>query len=242
MVDTEEIKQMAVGGMTIASIAEEVGVTAQYISQILKAQGIEKAKPRRTVLSRLEDGEIERCINEYLEGAPVHVLLYKYKINYNALYTLLRENNVELRSSKANKEVREERIRRAIELYLEGVLIADIEAETGIRQPVLHKELHQRHVPLRRGRGGKVKRKEPLERYDIDLDDYTSEEIDLLLPEDDPTDRDVSDMRKEIQQRRKLERAAEELLSDEALLLSEEEEEDEIAAGVYSRERDEYNE
>ncbi len=150
-VNLEEIREMVEGGMSVTAIAEELELSASHVSKLISALGLGDAKTRRTALSRLSPEDVQRIISLYLDNAPVGIICTDWGLSYNALYKLLGDNGVELRAhSVASTEVKNQRMDAAVRMYEAGARLYDIEEETGIRQPQLHRELHKRKIPLRK--------------------------------------------------------------------------------------------
>lgn len=190
MADLEEIKQMVKGGMSVTAIAEEVGLTPGRISQIVNAMGLSDSVQRKSVLNRLTSEQVEEIVQMYQQGDPVAMIIVKYGLNYNAFYKLLSDEGVEYRQrGPEQKKIRDKRMDIAIGLYRQGLNLYQIEIETGIRQPQLHRELHRRGVPLRRGRKLPPGFDSDLDIADdaseFDLEDLTDREREVLMPEDD---------------------------------------------------------
>lgn len=190
MADLEEIKQMVKGGMSVTAIAEEVGLTPGRISQIVNAMGLSDSVQRKSVLNRLTSEQVEEIVQMYQQGDPVAMIIVKYGLNYNAFYKLLSDEGVEYRQrGPEQKKIRDKRMDIAIGLYRQGLNLYQIEIETGIRQPQLHRELHRRGVPLRRGRKLPSGFDSDLDIADdaseFDLEDLTDREREVLMPEDD---------------------------------------------------------
>jgi len=188
--DLEEIKQMVKGGMSVTAIAEEVGLTPGRISQIVNAMGLSDSVQRKSVLNRLTSEQVEEIVQMYQQGDPVAMIIVKYGLNYNAFYKLLSDEGVEYRQrGPEQKKIRDKRMDIAIGLYRQGLNLYQIEIETGIRQPQLHRELHRRGVPLRRGRKLPPGFDSDLDIADdaseFDLEDLTDREREVLMPEDD---------------------------------------------------------
>jgi transposase len=182
MADLDEIRAMIEGGMSITDIAAELDITPARVSQLVTAMGLSGSAVRKSVLTRLSPEQVENIIKMYNEGASVIHINVKYGLNYNAFYRLLRDNGVKYRDRGPEAmEDREERIQQALRLYMRDVPIQQIEAETGIRQPIMHRELHARGIPLR-GRGKYARAKLGLEGDTdiIDLAEPTTREENIL--------------------------------------------------------------
>lgn len=180
MIDLEELKQMVAGGMSITAIAEELGVTPARVSQLVSALGLSDSTTRKSVLNKLTEEDKEEIVRMYQEYRPVTEILARFGLNYNALYKLLAQCGVEFREhNESAKEARRARLDHAVRLYVRGHPIVTIEAETGIRQPVLHRELHARGIPLR-GRGQKVQPLDHEDDVDLALESPTAREQAVL--------------------------------------------------------------
>jgi uncharacterized protein YerC len=186
MANLEEIKQMLAGGMTVSAIADEVGVSIGYISRLLSAMGLSGSATRKTVLTRLTDEERADAVEMYLRGEPVAAIIIKYELNYNAFYRLITDQGVEMRErSPENRKIRNERLDLAMKLYQKGITLNQIEIETGIRQPEIHREVVRRGIPMRRAYAHKQTHG-MVEDEMFSLSDLTDKERALLLPEADP--------------------------------------------------------
>lgn len=142
-----EILEMFDAKMTVASIAEEVGLSEGTIRILLKAQG------RELVRSILHPDE-QKIIDEYSEDVPANVIINKYNLTYTRLYAILARNDIPVRVV-ASKGVRDTRMELALDMYQADVPLWKIKQETGIGQPALHTEIHNRDIPLRRPRKNK---------------------------------------------------------------------------------------
>jgi len=137
-----EIVEMHEGGLTLKSIADEMGISSTAVRNILKKYGKETS---RVVV----DYDEEDIIQQYVSNEPVPQILEDNNISYAQLYTILRNHKVPTRKA-IRQDVKQERLAQAVELYQDGVPLWNIKEETGIHQPTLHAELHRRHIPLRR--------------------------------------------------------------------------------------------
>jgi hypothetical protein len=144
--------------------------------------------------ARLTEDEVVELIDAYNNGGNVGALTLKYGLSYNAFYGLLRIRGVKYREMRlAEKDDRQARVERAVEMYQKGFKLLPIEIETGIRQPIIHAELARRGIPLRRsgsgsgsrsGDAGVMSRKDPGADEDLlaELEELSDRERALLMP------------------------------------------------------------
>lgn len=185
--DLEEIRSMVEGGMSSAAIAEELGVSPGRVSQLLSAMGLSDSVKRKSSVTRLTEEDVQDAVAMYESGAPVAAIILKHGLNYNAFYKMLSTRGIEFRErSESGRETRKQRKDLAVKMYLKGISLAQIEIESGIRQPEIHRELHIRGIPLRRSRLLRPRDILDMEEdeLDFDVDELTDTER-SLLPEDD---------------------------------------------------------
>jgi len=189
MVSTDEVRRMVEGGMSVAAIAEELDVSSARISQLVHALGLGDSVKRKSSLSRLTPEDIADAIAMYQDGQPVAAIIMKHKLNYNSFYKLLGDQGIEMRDrGPEGKDLRKDRLDLAVSLYERGISLYSIEVETGIRQPEVHRELHKRGIQLRRTSRALAalgKLGMGMTEDDIDLDNLSDRERELLKPEDD---------------------------------------------------------
>jgi hypothetical protein len=142
--DNAELLEMHDSKMSIGSIAAELGMSTGTVTRILKENGRDTSRKPKEV----DEAGITQA---YLDDEPVPAILTKFKLTYDRLYQVLKDNSVPTRKI-ANKSANKARLDRAVELYVAGAPLLDIKSETGISQPTLHAELYKRNVPLRRPR------------------------------------------------------------------------------------------
>jgi transposase-like protein len=152
----EEATEMVKGGLSVAESASELGISETYLYQLLNRAGVKLpgwTGQRVTVLDLIADEVKEELVKVWLaKEMPVSVLLSRYGISYNTLYRILREQGVDVQAEvQVAEDMRAARMEQAIQMYLDGAKLWQIKAETGIHQPVLHAELHERGIELRRG-------------------------------------------------------------------------------------------
>jgi transposase len=153
--DKEQLRQaileMNQAGAPPTEIAEELEVSVSTIYRILNQLGATSQRGKKSVLDELSNEDRQTIIQRYIADDPLIDIINEYGLNYNALYRLLREEGVPLKEIKVeSKRAVSERMEHAIKLYIKGVPIWKIEAETGVRQPQLHSELHRQGITLRR--------------------------------------------------------------------------------------------
>jgi transposase len=152
MVDENEVITMYGGGMSTNDIALEMDVSPKTVRAILEAHELLQKPGRKSSAESFGPEERTEMIREYLEDkTPAVQLIQKYALTWNAFYKVLDEEQVPYREMKQEDRIsREMRLDRAVQMYMGGARIWEIENETGIRQPVLHATLHKRGVTLRR--------------------------------------------------------------------------------------------
>lgn len=188
MATIDEIKAMVESGMSMEAIAEELGESVGRVTQIVRAMGLGGSAKRKSALTRLTREQISEAIEMYGRGVSVLEIIERFDLNYTSFYKLLRDEGVGMRErGEEGKEIRKDRIDLAVKMYVKGESLYTIEIETGIRQPVLHGEIHRRGIPLRRKRrvgvGGSKIRDEDDDLFDVDM--LTDRELEILSPEDD---------------------------------------------------------
>jgi hypothetical protein len=147
--------------------------------------GLSGSQNRQTVLTRLTPEQREDAVGRYLRGDPVAVIVIQYDLNYNSFYKLLKEMHVELRDrSPEAKTIRNARFDLAIKLYMKGMAVNQIEVETGVRQPQLHREIVLRGIPMRRPTSPAT-RAHLIDDLDIDLSELTDQDRAVMFPEAD---------------------------------------------------------
>jgi len=148
--DREEVIQMYESGLVVSDIADEMGVPKSAITEILREAGIIQKQGRKLSTSNLTEEERQEVIDSYVNGTTAVSLIAQYGITWNALYRLLEEAGIPYKEYKQiERGARHQRLDRAVEMYQGGARLWEIQNETGIRQPVLHNELHRRGIPLR---------------------------------------------------------------------------------------------
>ena len=157
-VEELEIVQMYEAGVSILDIEVEMDVSRNTIYRILKGEEIPLRSLRNvgrpSILDSMSEADIEAFALDYNSDLKVHEIMDKWKIrSTKSFYDLLHLLQIPMRTtSKQHLEAKEKRILLAMDMYRKGYYIWEIEQETGIRQPEIHKELHRRDVPLRRPR------------------------------------------------------------------------------------------
>ena len=137
-----EIIEMHEGGLALKGIAEEMDISVTAVRNVLKKYG----RATHKVAPSYNEEDI---VAQYVANEPVPAILVEHGITYTQLYHILQQHGIPTRKSM-EADVRQSRLERAIEMYQEGSPLWQIKAETGIAQPTLHAELHQRGIPLRR--------------------------------------------------------------------------------------------
>ena len=138
-----EIVEMHKAGIAVSAIASEMGASVQTIYNVLENQGIEIVKPKRVI-------DEEAVIAAYQNTAlPIKEVLDEYDIGYTALYSILARHEIPTRQVIQEKG-KAHALDTAINMYIEGIALWKIKAETGVHQSTLHQALHERDVPIRR--------------------------------------------------------------------------------------------
>lgn len=151
----EEIQEMHGEGMPTQDIATELGLALTTTYRVLQALDLKPNKPdTRTVVERMGPDNVAEFLERYEGEEPAIQLIADYGITYPQMYELLEACGVEPRRRRnVNKDARAMQVEHALRLYMEtDMTLAAIFEETGIHQPVLHREIHSRGVPLRRPR------------------------------------------------------------------------------------------
>lgn len=145
-----EVVNLIEDGISVADVAEHMSVSTNTIYGILRKNKV-STKRAATLVDTVDQ---EQLIQDYNDLYPLRVIAEKHQISTSQIYYILRSNNIPARSkSGLMTEIRAERLDTAVRMYQDGFYIHEITAETGIHQPTLHQELHNRKVPLRRPRG-----------------------------------------------------------------------------------------
>lgn len=137
-----EILEMYDNGVRVTAIAEEMGLSATAIRNVLK-------KHDRTTISKHAFRDEDTIIEQYVHGTPIKAILSEHDLTYSMLYGILAKHKVASRKI-IFKDSRQQRLDTAVEMYQDGHTLWQIANETGIAQPTLHAELHKRGMQLRR--------------------------------------------------------------------------------------------
>lgn len=136
-----EIIRMREESAKPALIAEELGISEVYVRRVLNEAGF--VQHRRQL-------DEEAIVADYVAG-EIRVLdiCRKYKISTLKLYQVLADHEVGTNSRKRANAIA---IEMAVSRYEnEGETpVWKILQDTGVPQPLLHKALHDRNIPLRR--------------------------------------------------------------------------------------------
>lgn len=146
-----EIVDMFRGDLPVSAIAEEMEVSPSTIYRVLNEEGLAARSAKQTALDLLPPETVDAIARAYaVEGRPASTIIRAHDISYNFLYMVLAERNINYKEfSDAEKNTKQERLDRAVQLYQDGILLYTIQAETGIHQPQLHAELRVLEIPLR---------------------------------------------------------------------------------------------
>jgi transposase len=155
-VEELEIVQMYESGVSVVDIEVEMDVSRTVIYRILKSEEVPLRALRNigrpSHLDNMSEADIEAFALDYAGGMKIWELMDKWKIRSSkSLYELIHLLQIPLRlTSKSNLEAKELRIKKAMQMYKDGFYLWEIENETGLFQPEIHKHLHRRDIPLRR--------------------------------------------------------------------------------------------
>ena len=144
----DDIVTMLQQGFSPQEVSEEAGWSIGTIYKIQRAEGIHGRH-----LAAIEHVDQDAFLQDYRGGMRVVEVMTKYNLHSLAFYKLLTIlGEPTRRRDPLNLEARKRQLDEAIAMYEQGFLIYEIESETGVAQPTLHKELHARGIPLRRPR------------------------------------------------------------------------------------------
>lgn len=145
----QEIIEMHKADLAPSEIAKELDISVPTVYSVLKRKGITPNK--RKVAKNLTKRQQDKLRSMYYDQLlPLEDILPEFKMNHNDFYAFLRENEWKPRTKTQNyKAIRQLQMDTAIQYYIDGMKIVEIEAETGIYQSQLHKEVHRRKIPLR---------------------------------------------------------------------------------------------
>jgi AcrR family transcriptional regulator len=134
-------------GMSIADIAQEVGLSVPTIYAVLNASDALVAKT-----TEVDNELLVVAFNRYQHtDDSVADICMAAGLDVPRFYALLRESKIALRTD-AQSASRAERLEAAVRMYIENEPLWRITDATNIAQPTLNAELHKRGVPLRRPR------------------------------------------------------------------------------------------
>jgi transposase-like protein len=152
MDQVDEVSKMYNAGLSQPAIAEELDLAPSEVTRILIQAGWIEKQGRKSSAANLAAEQRAAIVQQYSDGVvSVSQIIATYGITWNALYNILSDAGVPYREIRQqDKLARAARRDRAVEMYKGGARLWEIEQETGIRQPVLHAELHRREIPLRR--------------------------------------------------------------------------------------------
>lgn len=159
----EELLSMYQQGVPVADIAKELDLTISRVRKALTAHGQKRSRSA----PRADEAEI--C-EAYAFGEVVAGILEKHEITYPMLYTILARHGVPIRKV-AQQTGRKLMMDQAVDMYLAGVPLWKIRADTGVQQPQLHAELHSRGVALRRPRKMEDAHEQPKQGKGIETPD-----------------------------------------------------------------------
>jgi transposase len=151
----EEILGMHEEGMLTQDIATELDLALTTTYRVLQSLGLKPNKPdTRTVIERMGPDNVSEFLERYEGDEPAIQLIADYGLTYPQMYELLEACGVQPRRRRnVNKDARAMQLEHALRLYANtDMTLAAIFEETGIHQPVLHREIHARGIPLRRPR------------------------------------------------------------------------------------------
>lgn len=149
MTTQQDILDMAEAGMNINNIADEVGVSRNYVYTLLRDKGVGLVQEK--LIDQLSAEEIDQFIEEYNSDVPLVEIRRRHGWAPNQLYALVAQTGLTPRKYKPERiEAKKQQMDHAIQMYIGGAPVWKIVEETGVHQPQLHQELHRRKIPLRR--------------------------------------------------------------------------------------------
>lgn len=142
----ETLREFNEKGMTVPAISREMGISAPTIYKYLEIMQLQP-NGRKTV-----EVDHKALIAAYKDqDRTVQSVINEFGISTTALYGILRKNGEEPRqSSPEAKKQRQEQLEYALELYQNSdKTVMVICLETGVSQPMLHREIRERGIPFR---------------------------------------------------------------------------------------------
>lgn len=150
----ETIVMMYQSGITVQNIVAEIeGVTAHDVRGVLKEHGVIRNPGRRaTVAENIDEATTEEMLKDYYEGMATRELVEKYRLGrIDRLYMILRELGQPARINLPERiETKSMQVDHAMELYVRGMPLWQIEEETGVNRITIQNERHKRKLPGRR--------------------------------------------------------------------------------------------
>ena len=159
-----EIKEMfEIGRLSARAIAEELDISMNKVVRTLLGAGYSRDDIlRMATMAKLEQ-QCDDVVEAYEEGTPIRSILQEFGISRDQLFTLLEEEEVEIRKPNPKQLVGGRPVRslayqrildEAVTWYKQGMLVQVICDELGISPRTLYDELKVRGVPKRRKAGG----------------------------------------------------------------------------------------
>ena len=141
----DEIIELIKMEASIQEIAEETGWSSTTIRKIRREAGF-----RGRVIDPLAHIDTDQVVEDYRVMTNREVM-DKHELRAKQLYKILVLVGEPLKSrDPVTNEARELQIAEAVQMYKDGFLLWEINRETGLDQPTLHKHLHLQGVTLRR--------------------------------------------------------------------------------------------
>lgn len=136
---------------TISKVRAELGVGEVTILSVLKQAGIERDGTKR--LRAISESDEAGVLAEYAAGTSAAQIATQRGCGTEAILNVLRRNGVEIRSSR--KEMTDEEIDRAAELYRSRKSHKQVAAALGRSEATITRHLRARYPEICRPKGGK---------------------------------------------------------------------------------------
>jgi hypothetical protein len=85
---------------------------------------------------------------EFLQGAPITDILERHQLTLEAFHVLINSEDLALKP-QVRDELRRRAYNIAVQMYIDGKHLWEIELATSVQSAYLYKKLRQRGVPLR---------------------------------------------------------------------------------------------
>lgn len=142
-----EIENLIEMLIPVRQIAEECFVSTSTVYNVRRAMGIHGRIPGLTLADKLPADDI---VQQYRNEVPIRKMCEEHGVSPTVIYAVLQKAGEPIRKySSIYQEARKRRMDEAVEMYKAGMFVHEIVEASGVHQPVLHKELRRRGVPLR---------------------------------------------------------------------------------------------